>query len=757
MSGAARVLPLLFPFLLSTTIVAQEWRPVAGHLATRWAKDVAPQNVWPEYPRPSMRRTTWQNLNGLWDYSITAGDASMPEQPDGRILVPFAVESSLSGVGRQPRPDQRLWYRRAFTVPKTPEWQGKHVLLHFDAVDWATEVWLDGARIGEHRGGYDRFTFDLGALLPEQSHTLLVGVRDPSDAGPQPRGKQVQKPNGIWYTPCSGIWQTVWVEPVDACHVRAIHVDSDRKRGTVRIRVDTAGDAAGLRCSVVVRADAKDVVRREVPVGAPIELTVPQARPWSPADPFRYAFSVQLLRAAPALREVEVVDAVISDFALRDLAVGADANGTTRLLLNGEPLFQYGPLDQGFWPDGIYTPPSYAAMCADLDAIQKMGCNMLRKHVKVESELFYHECDKRGILVWQDMPSGDSQKDPANFERELRALIDTHRRHPSIVMWVVFNEGWGQHDTQRYVDLVRGLDPTRWIGNASGWTDQRCGDVIDVHAYPGPGMASPEPQRASVLGEFGGLGLPLAGHTWVGKDNWGYVSFPDQETLTRAYLERIEALHPLIAQGLSAAVYTQTTDVEIEVNGWLTYDREVPKIDPVRAAAAARKLYEPHGFMQVVVPTAQQKGQPWRWTVTAPADGWQQAAFDDAKWREGTSGFGTEGTPGARVGTKWDGPQIWLRRTFEVDPAQLGDPHWFLHHDEDVEVWLNGVSVLQHDGYTTGYVVERLTSAARATLKQGRNVLAVTCKQTRGGQYIDVGLGNLVPPAAPAAESGQRK
>ena len=757
-SAAARVLSLLCAFLLSTTTIAQEWRPVAGHLATRWAKEVTPQNVWPEYPRPSMRRATWQSLNGLWDYAITAGDAAMPERPDGQILVPFAVESSLSGVGRPLRPDQRLWYRRTFTVPKASQWQGKHGLLHFDAVDWEAEVWVDGARIGEHRGGYDRFTFDLGAALaPEQPHTLLVGVRDPSDAGPQPRGKQVQKPNGIWYTPCSGIWQTVWVEPVDACHVRAIHVDSDRKRGTVRIRVDTAGDGAGLRCSVVVRAEAKDVARREVGVGEPIEFTLPQARPWSPADPFCYAFSVQLLRGAPALREVEVVDAVIGSFALRDLAVGADANGTTRLLLNGDSLFQYGPLDQGFWPDGIYTPPSYTAMCADLDAIQRMGCNMLRKHVKVESELFYDECDKRGILVWQDMPSGDCQKDPAGFERELRAMIETHRRHPSIAMWVVFNEGWGQHDTQRYVDLVRGLDPTRWIGNASGWTDQRCGDVIDVHVYPGPGMAPPEPQRASVLGEFGGLGLPLAGHTWVGKDNWGYVSFPDQETLTRAYLERIEALHPLIAQGLSAAVYTQTTDVEIEVNGWLTYDREVPKIDPVRAAAAARKLYEPHGSLQIVVPTAQHEGQPWRWTVTTPADGWQQPAFDDAKWREGTSGFGTEGTPGARVGTKWDGPQIWLRRTFEVDPAQLVDPHWFLHHDEDVEVWLNGVSVLQHDGYTTGYVVERLTAAARAALQQGRNVLAVTCKQTRGGQYIDVGLGNLVPPATPAVEAGQRK
>jgi hypothetical protein len=346
------------------------------------------------------------------------------------------------------------------------------------------------------------------------------------------------------------------------------------------------------------------------------------------------------------------------------------------------------------------------------------------------------------------MPSGDTQKDPALFERELRALIAGRGNHPSIVMWVVFNEGWGQHDTQRYADLVRQLDPTRWVNNASGWTDQRCGDVIDLHSYPGPGMLPPEPARASVLGEFGGLGLPLAGHTWVDKDNWGYVSFADQKALTDAYVQRLEALHPLIAQGLCAAVYTQTTDVEIECNGWLTYDRAVAKIDVARAAAAAKRLYEPHGALRDVVPTALQAPQPWRWTTAAPADGWQQPAFDDAPWNRGTSGFGTEGTPGARIGTKWDSSAIWLRRTIELPPAPLHEPQWCVHHDEDVEVFLDGAPVFARKGYTTAYEFAPVDAAVRARLTPGVHLLAVHCVQTRGGQYVDVGLSDLAPPAA---------
>ncbi|HLQ38125.1 MAG TPA: glycoside hydrolase family 2 TIM barrel-domain containing protein, partial [Planctomycetota bacterium] len=685
--------------LLVAVAEAQDWHPVPGKLSTQWAAGVTPQNAWPEYPRPTMVREKWQNLNGLWDYAITAGDAAAPEKADGRILVPFAIESSLSGVGKPLRPDQRLWYRRQFTVPQDSGWVGKHVLLHFDAVDWETEVWVDGHRLGDHRGGYDRFSFDITeAMGAGVEHTLLVSVRDPSDQGPQPRGKQVLQPNGIWYTPCSGIWQTVWLEPVPKTWIKAVHCEPEAVNDAVTLRLEVVGAEPGDAWEIREVVDELMNPPPHWPHG-PVEKTLYMAEPrlWCAEDPWLAPVAVSVSRHG------EVVDRVSSFIAMRHITVGKDSNGTTRLLLNRQPLFQFGPLDQGFWPDGIYTPPSYAAMCSDLDAIQKMGCNMLRKHVKVESELFYHECDKRGILVWQDMPSGETQRDPAVFERELRALIVGRGNHPSIVMWVVFNEGWGQHETQRYVDLVRQLDPTRLVGNASGWTDQKCGDVIDVHSYPGPAMAPVEAARASVCGEFGGLGLPLAGHTWVDKNNWGYVSFKNPQSLTDEYVRRLEALHPLIAQGLSAAVYTQTTDVEIECNGWLTYDRAVAKIDPERAAAAARKLYEPHGTLAAIVPTALQAAQEWRYTTLQPGQKWVQAGFDDSGWTSGASGFGTEGTPGARVGTRWAENDIWLRRTVELPATPLSAPQWCVHHDEDAEVFFDGQLALQQKGYTTGY------------------------------------------------------
>lgn len=715
---------------------AQEpWRPVPGRIATRWAAEVTPENVWPEYPRPTLARAAWQNLNGLWDYTITAGDAGLPPQFDGRILVPFPLESSLSGVGRRLLPEQRLWYRCTFTLPQDRTWQGKNVMLHFDAVDWETEVWVDGNQLGLHRGGYDRFSFDVtSALADSDEHVLLVAVRDPSDAGPQPRGKQVRKPGGIWYTPCSGIWQTVWLEPVPATRVLGLRT-ATLADGQVRCEVDVAGAQLGDRWRIT-RPLGGDTKKDEAPVGTAIQFAVAEA--WRPGRPALQEVTIELLRNA------EVIDEVDTQIARRHLSVGVDGAGTTRLLLNGEPLFQYGPLDQGFWPDGIYTPPSHAAQCADLDAIAAMGCNMLRKHVKVENELYYHECDRRGILVWQDVPSGEAQKEPANFARELQALVATRRQHPSIVLWVVFNEGWGQHDTAKYVDLVRQQDPTRWIGNASGWTDAKCGDVIDVHSYPGPAMAPPEPLRASVLGEFGGLGLPLAGHTWVDKDGWGYVSYPDQKALTDAYVALLGRLRPLLARGLCAAVYTQTTDVEIECNGWLTYDRAVVKIDPARAFAAAQALYAPVGSVRVVVPTAESAPQTWKWTTQEPAGDWFAPGYDDSRWSSGSSGFGTAGTPGARVGTKWDTEAIWLRRTIEIPPGTLHEPTWCIHHDEDVVGYVDGELVFELKGYTTGYVLVPMAKA----LSPGKHVLAVRCRQTGGGQYIDVGISDLVPPGA---------
>jgi len=446
---------------------------------------------------------------------------------------------------------------------------------------------------------------------------------------------------------------------------------------------------------------------------------------------------------------------------MREIKVAPDERGVPRLILNGAPLFQFGPLDQGFWPDGLYTPPTDEAMKFDIEAVKRMGGNMLRKHVKVEPDRFYTWCDRLGVLVWQDMPSPFFPKEAGGVDwkavylHELEAMIDTHRNHPSIVMWVPFNEGWGQHDTESVVAKVRQWDPTRPVNNASGWTDAHVGDVLDVHVYPGPGMPGASAPRAAVLGEFGGLGLPVEGHTWVEKNNWGYVSYKDRAELTGAYAGLVAHLPPLIAQGLCAAVYTQTTDVEIECNGWLTYDRAVWKVDPERVAPATRRLYGPPPELRVVLPTAAQGRQIWRYSTDRPPEGWEKPGFDDSAWKSGAAGFGTEGTPGAVIGTVWNTPDIWIRRTFDLIDTALHEPQLILHHDEDAEVYLNGVLAAKVSGYTTSYIYEPLNGAAGAALRNGTNTIAVHCRQTRGGQFIDAGLADLVSTPAGRPASGK--
>jgi len=432
--------------------------------------------------------------------------------------------------------------------------------------------------------------------------------------------------------------------------------------------------------------------------------------------------------------------------------LGKDKDGITRLFLNNKPLFQYGPLDQGWWPDGLYAAPSDEALRYDIEVLKRLGCNMLRKHVKVEPARLYYWCDKLGLLVWQDMPNGDrhirsdepdlkrSEGSARQFELELTRVINALRNHPSIIMWVPFNEGWGQYDTPRIVDLVKKLDPTRLVNSASGWTDRRVGDIHDIHSYPGPAKPPNEAGRAAVLGEFGGLGLPIKGHTWQDERNWGYRSYKTRDELTDAYLALLENLRLLIGEGLSAAVYTQTTDVEIEVNGLMTYDRAMIKMDVEKTGAANRRLYLPPPVTNTVVPASQTQGQTWRYTTTKPGDGWQLEHFDDFAWRTGKGGFGSKGTPGAVIGTEWNSSDIWLRRTFELDNKSLNKPLLLIHHDEDAEVYINGQLVANLKNYTTGYIRARLDKKAVKTLKTGKNCIAVHCRQTTGGQYIDVGL-----------------
>lgn len=715
-----------------------EWKPAPNPLFTRWAQDVSPENVWPEYPRPQMVRDKWVNLNGLWDYAILPKEVAKPENWDGKILVPFCVESALSGVKRAVQPTERLWYRRTFTAPDLAG--GQRLLLHFEAVDWQTEVWVNGQRVGEHTGGYDPFTFDITDVVKQGDNELLVAVWDPTDTGWQPRGKQVLKPHGIWYTAVTGIWQTVWLEPVPAQHIKAIKLVPDVDRKCLVAVVEATADA---EVQLTAKFAGQNVAQTRGQTGRKIVLDIPYPRLWSPDEPNLYDLEIRLISGG------QIVDRVESYFGMRKVSVEKDAEGINRLMINGKFVFQYGPLDQGWWPDGLYTPASDEAMKYDIVMTKKFGMNMARKHVKYESARWYYWCDKLGLLVWQDMPSGNvnrTEESRANFRRELKAMIDARFNHPSIIMWVPFNEGWGQHDTCEIASWIKEYDPSRVVNEASGWDDHGCGDISDMHQYPGPGMRPVEEKRACVLGEFGGLGMPIKGHLWKEEGAWGYVAYADQEALTTAYCNLLAKLRFLIPQGLCAAVYTQTSDVEIEVNGLMTYDREVVKIQLDRAAEAARQLYLPPPVVKTLVPTSEAERQIWRYTTQSPAEGWAAPDFDDSAWSEGPGGFGTKETPGAIVGTVWNTSDIWLRRSFQLDSVpKEGTLALTIHHDEDAEVYLNGQLILSTKGYLTSYMVMPLTGdAAREALRPGRNVLAVHCRQTRGGQFIDVGLTLLI-------------
>jgi hypothetical protein len=757
-------LVLLYSALYFCPPTDAKWRPAEGPLMTQWAKDISPENVHPEYPRPQMVRQDWMNLNGLWDYAIRPKDQQQPEEFDGQILVPFPIESALSGVMKPVGQENRLWYRRMFEIPQ--KWSGKRILLHFGAVDWDTTVWVNGKEVSTHRGGYDPFTFDITDALKDagpaaptrvgrrggRQQEIVLSVWDPTNAGTQPRGKQVNKPGGIWYTAVTGIWQTVWLEPVPQTYFSSVAITPDVDAGIVRFDFQVTGSHRNWVIDIDVKDDKGNskVGRGATYSGQPYNLKIVSANLWSPDTPHLYEATI-------SLRSPEgVVDELTSYFGMRKIEVKKDESGINRIFLNNKPLFQYGSLDQGWWPDGLYTAPTDEALKYDIEVIKKLGMNMARKHVKVEPARWYYWCDKLGLMVWQDMPSGDrnirgndadlqrSEESARQFELELTNVITALYSHPSIVMWVPFNEGWGQYDTPRIVNLIKGLDPARLVDNASGWTDRGVGDVHDIHSYPGPASPPTEENRAAVLGEFGGLGLPVKGHTWQDEKNWGYRSYKTGEELTDAYLVLIDNLRTLIGDGLSAAVYTQTTDVEVEVNGLMTYDRVMIKMDAEKVAAANKRLYLPQPVIMTIVPASQQQGQIWRYTTSKPADGWEKSDFDDSAWKEGPGGFGTEGTPGAIVRTPWDTSEIWIRRTFELKGPALNQPQLLLHHDEDAQVYINGRLITNLEGYTTSYLRVSLDKTARDALKVGSNCLAIHCRQTTGGQYIDAGLVEVI-------------
>ena len=607
---------------------AQEWAPVGENIRTSWAEQIDPANPLPAYPRPQMVRADWMNLNGLWNYAVTDA-AAETFSPEGKILVPFALESSLSGVGRRLAKAEALWYEREFTVPR--KWKGKNLQLNFGAVDWKAEVYVNDVLVGEHKGGYDPFSFDITPYLKKSGKQILkVKVQDATDNGFQPRGKQCIINKSIWYTPVSGIWQTVWLEPVAAAHVDNYYVVSDIDNSTMNFEVD-AKTAEGDVVKVAVldggvgysaEKPSQTILAEAVVADGKAVVKVPDMKTWSPDSPYLYGVRVSIERKG------KVVDSVEGYTAMRKISIVKDnsQNKYKRMALNNEALFQFGPLDQGWWPDGLYTAPSDEALEFDVIKTKEMGFNMIRKHIKVEPARWYYFCDLHGIMVWQDMPSiADHSKnvlvarDPEiqkaqkntwsrasifggtdcdvpqewkdNYYREWTNIINAFKNFQCIVVWVPFNEAWGQFDTPAAVKLTRKLDPTRLINSASGGNfdfsegPEGFGDILDVHHYPCPAMNLFESTFVNVLGEYGGIGLPVDGHTWIIDRKWGYGgNKKNSEEVMTQYETFLEMLKTFVQTGCAAAVYTQTTDVEGEVNGLITYDRKVVKVDMPRIA-----------------------------------------------------------------------------------------------------------------------------------------------------------------------------
>jgi len=604
-------LQLLFIVLaISFSVHAQQasWKIVPGHITTQWAKDVDSANTLPDYPRPQMQRSNWQNLNGLWQYAIlpVSDNENIPVHFQGNILVPFAIESALSGVSKTVGKDSILWYQRDITVPYKRK--GKKILLHFGAIDWRSDIYVNNKKIGRHEGGYDPFTFDITDALKKGTKQLLtIRVWDPTDDGPQPHGKQVVHPEGIWYTSVTGIWQTVWMETVPETYMSSIKQTPDLDNKNIAVSASVQNIQPGDELSVSAWKGNIKVAEKTI-TDTSVTLSIPDPETWSPSHPFLYDLKITVMRKGKALDEVK------SYFGMRKISVSPDANGIKKMMLNNKFLFEFGPLDQGWWPDGLYTAPTDAALKFDIEKIKEMGFNLIRKHIKVEPARWYYYCDSIGILVWQDMPSGDlgNQWEPrpgvlgraterdrtpeseGYYRKEWNAIMDALHNYPCIIVWTPFNEAWGQFKTVEITNRTKQKDPSRLVNSASGGNFFPVGDIEDLHNYPDPAMPRPDifgSKKALVLGEFGGLGLPVQGHTWQEK-NWGYQSFKSNDSLFKRYESLTGKLAELIKAGLSAAVYTQTTDVEGEVNGFMSYDRKVMKMPIEKLKEVNERLYK---------------------------------------------------------------------------------------------------------------------------------------------------------------------
>lgn len=709
---------LISALLIGQAFGAMAWEPQGDKIKTSWAETVTPENVWQSYPRPQLKRSEWLNLNGLWKYAVTDMETSRTKVDyDGEILVPFAIESSLSGVQKIFLPTDKLWYHRTFEVQSA--WKGKQIILHFGAVDYECSVWLNGKLVGVHKGGNNSFSFDITKYVKGSGKQILeLSVIDPTDKESISRGKQQLNQQGVWYTPVSGIWKTVWVEAINKEYIRQILPEADIYSKKVALKIDAV--SKGNEILKIKVSDGDKVVKEiESPVCEKVDVQMPEAVLWTPETPKLYHLHVQLCRGD------KVLDDVTSYFSMREVSVKKDKCGYQRICLNGEPVFQYGTLDQGWWPDGLLTPPSEGAMLWDMVKLKEMGFNTIRKHIKVEPELYYYYADSLGLMMWQDMVSGfattrkkeehishnaltDWNAPGAHSEqwqKEIFEMIDCLRFYSCITTWVIFNEGWGQHNTVEIVNKVMDYDRSRIIDGVTGWTDRGVGHMYDIHNYPVSSMVLPEynGNRISVLGEFGGYGLPLKGHLWnPNMRNWGYKNIDGGLDLLANYARVIYDLESLKAQGLSAAIYTQTTDVEGEVNGLISYDRKVVKVPVDLMHILHDKLY---------------KAQSAK-TVNLIADG--QGRGGNMREIEIDGKKTIMKLPALLKGKQ----KIRSACKFGVDKSYRCLSLW-LYMPGQVKVWLNGVLVFEQDSRQTKHYNQYNLSDYVNYLFNGENELII--------------------------------
>ena len=759
------------------SLLIQKYEKKTAPLMTVWGENLqATDPVFDEYPRPQLQRDHWVNLNGIWNFIRKEnrkdfGTYNPNETYRKEILVPFPIESALSGIADTDYTnfEKTYAYQRKFTV--APEDAGKQIILHFGAVDWECYVFVNGEQVIHHTGGYDPFSADItDKLTGSGEQELVVQIYDPTKGG-NPRGKQDPQPSGIWYTPSSGIWQTVWYEAVNPAYIDNLSIVPDVDRNAVKILLDVK-NASGATAEVSIIDGNIIISTQTVTIGQEVSLPINNPKLWSPDSPFLYGLSITVSK------DGKTADQVSSYFGMRKISKEM-LRGKPYMFLNNEPIFHWGPLDQGFWPDGLHTPPSYEALRFDLEKMKELGMNMVRKHIKVEPARWFYYCDSIGLMVWQDMPtpaglnpqivvgSGTENAVKENFLNETEAIVKSLKNYPSIVMWVPYNEGWGQYagsddpskgdptHTINGVNRIKALDDTRLINPSSGWTSYEVGDIIDRHNYSEPYLHNnPYNERASVCGETGGYGFVIDGHIWSRANN-PYTSINSPEELANKYKLFNAQARSITPEGINGIVYTQISDVEEEVNGFFTYDRKVDKL-ALKDSVAGKVLKEgitwikSNALSPTILKTASFGGEIWKYVTGNmyfnPANNWNQTNFDDSSWKEGCSGFG-QGI--GYINTEWNTGSIYLRKMVHIPDMPLEERDnliFSIFHDENYEFYINGRLASQGTGYVTGYKTIDISTTAKNTINWGgENLFAIHVIQTAGAQYIDLGIFQEIP------------